>query len=111
MFKPFKIMSGEELFKLGSAICLENYDQQSNFLVEVFRDGKVARVIESDAGEPEDQNFLDNFSWVPDILNEKYIHSQIENDILEDKIKSLQLELEVAKSKISELESLLEKNK
>ena len=121
IFKPFQIVSSDELVDLGLIDSTNITDlagdyEYCNFLVEVFRDGRIARIIESDAGEPEDQTFSRNFRWIPDLLNEKYIGYEIELEMLQDQIKELQSannslisELEETKFKLSEFEARLEK--
>jgi hypothetical protein len=103
IFKPFQIVSSDELADLGlidstNVTDLAGDYRYCNFLVEVFRDGRIARIIESDAGEPEDQTFSRNFRWIPDLLNEKYISYEIELEMLQEEIEKL-------KAKVQELEN------
>ena len=71
----------------------EYCDKYSNVLVQVTSSGEVIRFINSDGGEPEDQSFLRDWSWVVDELN-----------ALADKIESL--ELKIAKFEKSSHEDL-----
>lgn len=101
MFKPFQVLASNDLRLAGMG-----YDNNDFcwVLVETHPDGKVARVIAHDGGEPEDQTLVRDFSWAPDILNEYYANHKIElealNKELRQKIHSIQEELNILKKKI-----------
>lgn len=100
MFKPFKVLASNDPRLAGMG-----YDDDFCWvLVETHPDGKVARVIAQDGGEPEDQTLARDFSWVPDILNEYYVNHTIEleslNKELWQKIHSIQEQLNLLKKKI-----------
>ena len=100
MFKPFQVLASNDLRLAGMG-----YDHNDFcwILVETHPDGKVARVIAQDGGEPEDQTLARDFSWVPDILNEYYINHRIElealNKELRQEILLLKEELNLLKRK------------
>ena len=90
IFKPFVVVSGDDP-RLKS-FDLEEYEYCA-VLVEVHPNGKIARIIGTDQGEPEDRTLWRDFSWVPDILNEYYVNYALEVGILEDRIKELEAQL------------------
>jgi hypothetical protein len=64
--KRFQVVSVEELPDWEEG--MENYDYR-HALVEVDKDGNIIRDIAWDGGEPEDNSFLRDYSWVCDELN------------------------------------------
>ncbi len=91
MFKPFQVLSSDDS-RLDETYSSEFPDCW--VLVETHPNGKVARVIANDGGEPEDQNLVRDFSWVPDILNEYYLNYKIELQALQEEISLLKKQLE-----------------
>jgi len=94
IFKPFVVVSGDDpaLQSFGFEA-----DEYCAVLVEIHPNGKIARILGTDQGEPEDKTLWRDFSWVPDILNEYYVSHSIESGILEDRIKELENQLKEAK--------------
>jgi hypothetical protein len=94
IFTPFVVVSGDDS-RLKSFGFEE--DEYCAVLVEIHPNGKIARILGTDQGEPEDKSLWRDFSWVPDILNEYYASHSIESGILEDRIKELENQLKEAK--------------
>ena len=89
IFKPFVVVWGNDPE-------LKSFDFEDEYcavLVETHPNGKIARIIGTDQGEPEDRTLWRDFSWVPDILNEYYVNYALEVGILEDRIKELEAQL------------------
>lgn len=96
IFKPFVVVWGDDP-ELKSFNFEE--DEYCAVLVETHPNGKIARILGTDQGEPEDKTLWRDFSWVPDILNEYYVNHSIEVGILEDRIKELEAQLKTLSSK------------
>lgn len=88
MFKPFEVLDIEDPRLKSIAHDLD----RCWVLVETHPDGKVARIIASDGGEPEDQTLARDFSWVPDILNEYYLNYKIELESLQKEIIAFKIQ-------------------
>lgn len=80
-------MQSNELVSLGYKDFNHKNFEYTNWLVEIHDDGRID-VLESDNGEPEDQTFLRNFSWIADRLNR-----------LNEENKKLKLQLSIALDK------------
>jgi hypothetical protein len=73
MYKPFQVITSDDPRLAG-----QGYDDFCWVLVETHPNGTIARIIANDGGEPEDQNLVRDYSWVPDILNEYYVNYRVE---------------------------------
>jgi len=99
-FKPFQVLFCDDPRLAPFAL---DAREHCWVLVETHPDGRVARVVEWDGGEPEDQSFARDWSWVPDVLNQERAARDIEVDAMAVERGVARARLAAAEQKIDAL--------